>query len=969
MATAGHPSAPWGVRTVATLLGLGMLGALTVLVPSHPAGATRAPGPLAPAQGVLFGAHPRSPNSSDEAERASLLDLESILGRRLAIDHYFRPWKTGEVPIRREQFPTFREQWDFDNGRIPMISWGKTYSSDIVAGVHDAYIRTQGAAIAALGQPLFLRWFWEMDGNRNQEFAQSPDLYKAAWQRIRTLFWEQGATNAVFVWCPNASAFDTGKAELYYPGDDYVDWVCADGYNWYTRPGQNNASFRSIYQGFVDWATARTRPKPIMVGEYGVLEATSDPNHKPDWVNATRETLKTDLPAVAAVVYFNSEGNDSDGIYRDWRVDTSAASLQAFQLMGADPYFDGAPAAPNPDTGIVSGPAGTVRSTSATFTFSSDQAGAGFQCRLDGAGFSACTSPVTYTGLGQGSHSFEVRARTAAGGTDPTPARRTWVVDTWGPWVTTMAPGDGAGGVAVASGVRAVFSEALDPATMTASNFTLSGGAGTVAASVTYDAATRSAFLSPSGPLQPGTAYTVTVKGGPSGVADPLGNPMFVDRVWRFTTAAAPETTITSGPPNPAGPAAAFAFSSSQPGASFQCRLDAAPFADCTSPTSYSGLADGGHAFEVRAWTLAAGADPSAARWTWSVDTTAPTVTGIAPADGAAGVAVEVVLRATFSEAVDAGSVSPSSFVLTGGPAAGPVEATVSYDPASRTASLTPGAPLAPGNSYTATVKGGAGGVADPAGNPLAADRIWGFTTFAPPPETAIDSGPTGTVASANATFTFSSDPGSAGFQCRLDGAAFADCTSPATFSGLADGAHTFEVRGWTVVGGTDPTPAARTWSVNTAPPSFAPVADARVEKARPATNYGRSSTLKVANGVETYLRFDVGGLTGPVQKAVLRLFVANGTNDGPAVYGTGNSWTESGPGSITWKNRPAPTGSAVDDKGRLAQGRWVEYDVTSLVSGNGTFSFVLATKSQDGLSAYSREKSTKRPELVVTTG
>ena len=87
-------------------------------------------------------------------------------------------------------------------------------------------------------------------------------------------------------------------------------------------------------------------------------------------------------------------------------------------------------AAPAPDTAITSGPTGTSTSSTATFTYSSTVAGASFECRLDDAPFSACApSGTTHSGLADGAHTFAVRA-TAAGVTDPTPATRTWTVDT-----------------------------------------------------------------------------------------------------------------------------------------------------------------------------------------------------------------------------------------------------------------------------------------------------------------------------------------------------------------------------------------------------------------------------------------------------------------------------------------------------------------------------------------------------------
>ena len=149
---------------------------------------------------------------------------------------------------------------------------------------------------------------------------------------------------------------------------------------------------------------------------------------------------------------------------------------------------------------------------------------------------------------------------------------------------------------------------------------------------------------------------------------------------------------------------------------------------------------------------------------------------------------------------------------------------------------------------------------------------------------------------------------------------------------------------------------------------TFLPEADARVQESAPTTNYGTYKTLIADGGsdpdIESYLRFAVGGLPGPVTSAKLRLYTTNGTVDGPAVYATSSTWGEN---TITWNTRPARTSGPQDDKGAIAVNTWVEYDVTALVTGNGTVSFVLATSSTDDLQAPSRE-GVQRPELVVTS-
>jgi hypothetical protein len=162
------------------------------------------------------------------------------------------------------------------------------------------------------------------------------------------------------------------------------------------------------------------------------------------------------------------------------------------------------------------------------------------------------------------------------------------------------------------------------------------------------------------------------------------------------------------------------------------------------------------------------------------------------------------------------------------------------------------------------------------------------------------------------------------------------------------------------------PTPTSTT---GTSTLTFAPEADARVKAIDPTSNYGTSTYLDVDNpgttdAVESYLRFNVSGVSSPIQHATLRLYATtNGTIDGPAVYASANSWTEIG---ITWNTRPALSSGALDNKGAIATSSWVEYDLTSLISGNGTYSLALIADSDDGVTFSSREGSDP-PQLVLT--
>ncbi len=82
-----------------------------------------------------------------------------------------------------------------------------------------------------------------------------------------------------------------------------------------------------------------------------------------------------------------------------------------------------------PDTTITSAPPDPSGTSSATFEFTSTETGSTFDCELDGSGYSNCTSPKSYAGLPDGTHTFNVRATDQAGNTDPSPASYSWTID------------------------------------------------------------------------------------------------------------------------------------------------------------------------------------------------------------------------------------------------------------------------------------------------------------------------------------------------------------------------------------------------------------------------------------------------------------------------------------------------------------------------------------------------------------
>ncbi|GFO58585.1 hypothetical protein GMST_09100 [Geomonas silvestris] len=192
----------------------------------------------------------------------------------------------------------------------------------------------------------------------------------------------------------------------------------------------------------------------------------------------------------------------------------------------------------------------------------------------------------------------------------------------------------------------------------------------------------------------------------------------------------APVSSITAQPAALSNQlVSSFSFVANEP-SRFVCTLDgvsapcsacgSAPATSCTQ--SYSGLSNGAHVFAVQASDAAGNQETSANTVSWTIDRIPPTVTGVAPADGAKRISVAgTKVTATFSKNLDPATVDGTTFYLDHG-----ATAQVSYDPATRTATLTPNGPLAYATTYTATL---GTGIADYAHNTLGSTYSFSFST------------------------------------------------------------------------------------------------------------------------------------------------------------------------------------------------------------------------------------------------
>lgn len=149
---------------------------------------------------------------------------------------------------------------------------------------------------------------------------------------------------------------------------------------------------------------------------------------------------------------------------------------------------------------------------------------------------------------------------------------------------------------------------------------------------------------------------------------------------------------------------------------------------------------------------------------------------------------------------------------------------------------------------------------------------------------------------------------------------------------------------------------------------TFTPVADAYVDSSVPSTNFGANAKLRVDTSpdVRSYLRFNVTGLTGPVQQVTLRIFATSGLAAGYDVRGVADTtWGES---TITYANAPLTAATVTGSSGPVTLSTWTTVDVTPLITANGVFSIALTGRSTTALALTSKETTATPPQLVVNT-
>ncbi len=402
---------------------------------------------------------------------------------------------------------------------------------------------------------------------------------------------------------------------------------------------------------------------------------------------------------------------------------------------------------PPPIPTITSTPANPSNQTSASFVFVDSESGVHFLCQLDGSGFSACSSPKTYSSLSQASHTFSVLAQDVAGNLGSA-GSFTWIVDTTAPPKPTIT------------------SAPATPTNQTGASFSFTDKEAGVSLLCQLDASAYSTCTSPTTySLLSSGAHTFSVR-----ALDSAGNlSAAASFTWTIDTTPPPAPSITSAPANPTNQtSASFSFTDTQAPVSFLCQLDGGALSACASPKTYSGLGQGGHSFAVTAQD-AAGNQSTATTYSWTISTVPPPTITSRPPNPTNQTSASFSFTDTLTGVSYLCQLDGSGFSLCSSP--------VTYSN-----SLAQGS-----HTFSVKAQNAAGNQSTPA------SYSWRIDTT-PPPTPTITSAPTNPTTQTKAVFKFTDTETGVKYRCQMDGGAPTACSSPTSYSGLTLGSHTFSV-------------------------------------------------------------------------------------------------------------------------------------------------------------------------------
>jgi hypothetical protein len=288
--------------------------------------------------------------------------FEQHTGKKMSLTHWGNGFPRPSTPqVFANNFDWGAANNSKSRGAVPLVDWGTYGWSDqqIASGAMDTYLRNWAQAVKTnYPHPIFVRLDAEMNGfwndyGPNNSFNNTAQDFVAMWKHIHDVVEIQsGVTNVTWVWCPNQedqsvinSPANIINAINWYPsgkdasGHDWVDWTCFDSYNFGSMSGNVWQTWDQIAIPTYNHMLSIAPTKPIMVGETASSETGAPAGtSKGAWITDVLNNLPTKYPQIKAYVWFNWKIPESNTV-RDWQIESSTASQNAFAQGIANPYY------------------------------------------------------------------------------------------------------------------------------------------------------------------------------------------------------------------------------------------------------------------------------------------------------------------------------------------------------------------------------------------------------------------------------------------------------------------------------------------------------------------------------------------------------------------------------------------------------------------------------------------------------
>ncbi len=314
-------------------------------------------------EGCVIGMYPENGNATlPNGEEQEIDDFEALIGHKVGSIVWFPTWD--------DEFPTLACQKLHKRGIIPHLTWELFWPSsdpnnarqtgingydgfnDVLNGNYDDYIDRFAKDAKAFNERVLLRFLHEFNGNwyvwsgnKNGQANGGPEKVVAVWRYVIDRFNKIGADNVKWVWVPHGPSTDLDTASWnnvsnYWPGDEYVDWIGLDAYNFYPKDPWGGErplrDFDNCFRALYDSCSSLGK-QPMMIAEFGTGEFQYENFDKAAWITDAFAKIKTEYPRLKIFTWFNINKE------LDWRVNSSPEALDAFQNAMKDPYYIGSP--------------------------------------------------------------------------------------------------------------------------------------------------------------------------------------------------------------------------------------------------------------------------------------------------------------------------------------------------------------------------------------------------------------------------------------------------------------------------------------------------------------------------------------------------------------------------------------------------------------------------------------------------